>query len=210
MLILFLSAFTVAFSGAIVPGPVMTYTIEKALEKGRYAGFVIIIGHAVLEIALITLILLGFDIILKSNLTQTIIGLAGGALLVYMGSNMIYTSIKNRLSLKTSSNRKFSNNIVLSGFLLSALNPYFIFWWAVVGLSFIIQSYNELGYIGVVIYFLGHISADFLLYGLISFLVGSAKNFIQSKAYRIIIAVLGGVMICFGAKFLVEAVITII
>ena len=210
MLILFFSAFAVAFSGAIVPGPVMTYTIEKSLEKGRYAGFVIIIGHAVLEIALIILIFFGFDIILKSNLAQTIIGLAGGALLVYMGSNMIYTSVKNKLSLKSSSNRKFSNNIVLSGFLLSALNPYFIFWWAVVGLSFIIQSYNRLGYIGVLIYFLGHISADFLLYGLISFLVGSAKNFIQGKAYRIIIAVLGIVMVFFGAKFLIEAVITII
>lgn len=210
MLILFFSAFAVAFSGSIVPGPVMTYTIEKALGKGRYAGFVIIIGHAVLELALIILILLGFDIILKSNLAQTIIGLAGGTLLVYMGSNMIYTSIKNRLSFKTSLNRQFSNSLILSGFLLSALNPYFIFWWAVVGLSFLIQSYDKLGYIGVLVYFLGHISADFLLYGSISFLVGSAKNFIQGKAYRIIIAVLGGVMVYFGARFLVEAVITMI
>ncbi len=210
MLALFFSAFVVAFSGAIMPGPVMTYTIEKALIKGRYAGFIIMIGHAVLEIALIISILLGFDIILKSHLAQIIIGLVGGTLLVYMGSNMIYTAVKNRLSIQTSSNRKFSNSTILSGFLLSASNPYFIFWWAVVGLSFLIQSYDKLGYIGVLVYFLGHISADFMIYGSISFMVGSAKKFIQGKAYRIIIALLGFAMVCFGAKFLIGAIITII
>lgn len=210
MVALFFSAFVVAFSGGIMPGPVMTYTIEKALIKGRYEGLLIIIGHAVLEIALIILILLGFDIILKSHLGQIIIGLVGGTLLVCMGSSMIYTAVKNRVTIQTGSNRKFSNNSILSGFLLSAANPYFIFWWAVVGLSFIMQSYDELGYIGVIIYFLGHISADFLLYGSISFLVGSAKKFIQGNAYRVIIVILGCAMVGFGAKFLIGAIITII
>lgn len=131
-------------------------------------------------------------------------------MLVYMGSTMIYTAVKNRLSIQTSLKRKFSNSIILSGFLLSASNPYFIFWWAVVGLSFIIQSYNKLAYIGVLVYFLGHIFADFMIYGSISLLVSSAKKFIQGKAYRIIIVTLGSAMVCFGAKFLMEAMITII
>ena len=72
------------------------------------------------------------------------------------------------------------------------------------------ESYDELGYIGVIIYFLGHISADFLLYGSISFLVGSAKKFIQGNAYRVIIVILGCAMVGFGAKFLIGAIITII
>ncbi len=206
---LFFSAFLVAFSGAVMPGPVMTYTIEKALINGRYVGLTVIVGHAILEIALILSILLGFDMILKSSPAQIIIGLVGGTLLVYMGTNMIYTAVKNKISIQTSSNRNLSNSMIISGFLLSASNPYFIFWWAVVGLSFIIQSYDKLGYIGVSVYFIGHISVDFLVYGLISFLVGSVKNIIQGNAYRIIISLLGCAMACFGARFLIGAIITV-
>lgn len=213
MLALFLSAFVVGFSGAIMPGPVMTCTIEKALTQGRHAGFLIVIGHAVLEILLIISILLGFDIILKSQPAQITIGLVGGTLLLYMGLNMIYSAVKNRLSIQTNTNpglsRKFSDNTIISGFLLSALNPYFIFWWAVIGLTFIIYSYDKLGYFGVLIYFFGHISADFVIYGSLSFLVGSAKKLIQGKAYRIIISILGCAMIGFGAKFLIGAIISI-
>ncbi|NLF41249.1 MAG: LysE family transporter [Bacteroidales bacterium] len=207
---LFFSAFLVALSGAIMPGPVMTYTIEQSLVKGRYAGLIIIIGHAVLEIALIILILLGFGIILKTQLAQIIIGLVGGVLLAYMGLSMIHAAVKNKPAATTGPKRQLANSMIVSGFLLSALNPYFIFWWAVVGLSFIIQSYDTLGYVGVLIYFLGHICADFILYGSISFVVGSAKKFIQGIAYRIIIAGLGCVMLFFGARFFVLAIISII
>lgn len=192
-----------------MPGPVMTYTIEKALVKGRHTGLVIIVGHAILEIALIFSVFFGFGIILKSNPAQIIIGLLGGALLVYMGFNMVFTARKNNIAIQSNSKNRFSNNVILSGFFLSASNPYFILWWAVVGLSFIIQSYDKLGYIGVLIYFFGHISADFMIYGTISFLVGSAKKFIQGRAYRIIIASLGCAMICFGAKFILVAINTI-
>lgn len=210
MLVLFFSAFVVGFSGAIMPGPVMTYTIEKALVKGRHAGFVVIIGHALLEIALIAAILLGFDIIIKSTLAQIIIGLVGGLLLAYMGTNMILAAVKDKLSLQPGSNNKFASNMVLSGFLLSASNPYFILWWAVIGLGFLIQSFDTLGYIGVFIYFLGHIAADFVLYGSLSLLVGSAKKFIQGKVFRVIIAVLGYALVGFGAKFLIGAITTIL
>ena len=81
MAAILLSSMAVAFSGAVMPGPLLTYTIQQSLTKGGKSGFLIILGHALLELLLIVLIFFGFDMILQSNAAQIAIGLVGGALL---------------------------------------------------------------------------------------------------------------------------------
>ena len=51
MVLLYSSAFVLGLSGAMMPGPLLTYTIRKALAKGWKAGFIITAVHALLEIA---------------------------------------------------------------------------------------------------------------------------------------------------------------
>jgi threonine/homoserine/homoserine lactone efflux protein len=206
MVALFLSALVVGLSGAMMPGPVLTYTLQKSLSTGPRAGFIIILGHAILEFALVVVIFFGFDLVLKSEAAQIAIGLVGGVLLAYMGVGMIRDSLKNRLTVQAGADSSGSRGMLLSGIALSATNPYFLLWWAIIGLGFIMQSYDSLGYTGVVIYYFGHISADFLWYGTISVVVGVTRKFIKEKPYRIVIAVLGCLLIFFGVKFVWGAV----
>ncbi len=206
MLVLFISAFVVGLSGAMMPGSLLTYTIRKALSEGPRAGFIIVAGHALLELALVIVIFLGFDMVLQSKEAQVGIGLVGGALLAYMGFDMIRSSAKNRLAVQMDSDRTGSGSMIVYGVVLSATNPYFLLWWAIVGLGFIMQSYQSLGYMGAGIYYLGHIAADFGWYGLISIVVGKTRKFIKEKPYRVIIIVLGAMLIFFGIKFIFGAV----
>jgi threonine/homoserine/homoserine lactone efflux protein len=206
MFVLFISAFVVGLSGAMMPGSLLTYTIRKALSEGPRAGFIIVAGHALLELALVIVIFLGFDIVLQSKEAQVGIGLVGGALLAYMGFDMIRSSAKNRLAVQMDSDRTGSGSMIVYGVVLSATNPYFLLWWAIVGLGFIMQSYQTLGYMGAGIYYLGHIAADFGWYGLISIVVGKTRKFIKEKPYRVIIVVLGAMLIFFGIKFIFGAV----
>lgn len=189
-----------------MPGPLLTYTIRKALSEGPRAGFLIVAGHALLELVLVIVIFLGFDMVLQSKSAQAGIGLVGGALLAYMGVDMIRNSMKNKLTVQMDSDKTGSGSMVVYGIALSATNPYFLLWWAIVGLGFIIQSYNSLGYAGAGIYYMGHIAADFGWYGLISIVVGNTRRFIKEKPYRIIIIVLGAMLIFFGVKFVTGAV----
>ncbi len=205
MTVLFISAFIVGLSGAMMPGPLLTYTIRKALSEGPRAGFVIVAGHALLELALVIVIFLGFDMVLQSRQAQVGIGFVGGALLAYMGADMIRSSVKNRLTVQMDSDKSGSGSMMVYGIVLSATNPYFLLWWAVIGLGFIIQSYQSLGYAGAAIYYLGHITADFGWYGLISVVVGKSRKFISEKPYRIIITILGAMLIFFGVKFVLDA-----
>lgn len=206
MIILFLSAFAVGLSGDMMPGSLLTYTIQKALSAGRRAGFIIVAGHALLELGLIVVIFLGFDIVLQSEAAQIIIGFVGGILLGYMGIGMMNNSIKNKISVKTDANNTGSGNMIISGIVLSVTNPYFLLWWAIVGLGFIMQSYDSFGYTGVSVYYFGHIAADVIWYGFISVVVGTTRKFIKETPYRITIAVLGSTLVFFGIKFAYGAI----
>lgn len=210
MTALFLSAFIVGLSGAMMPGSLLTYTIRKSLSEGPRAGFVIVAGHALLELVLVIVIFLGFDIVLQSDAAQIGIGLVGGALLAYLGADMIRSSAGNKLTIQMDSGNTGSGSMVVYGIVLSATNPYFLLWWAIIGLGFIMKSYETLGVAGAAIYYLGHIAADFGWYGLVSTVVGTTRRFIKEKPYRLIIIVLGAMLIFFGVKFVFDAMMKLI
>lgn len=206
MFLIFVSALAVGFSGAMMPGSLLTYTIRQALTAGPKAGFIITLGHALLELALIILIFLGFNMVLKSEAAQFAIGMLGGALLMYMGVDMIAKAAKNKVSVKADEKGSSSKGMFLSGIVISAANPYFLLWWAVVGLGFVMQSYQEMGYIGVGIFYIGHILADFIWYGAISIIIGKTRKFIKEKPYRVIIVILGAALVFFGCRFVYGAI----
>jgi threonine/homoserine/homoserine lactone efflux protein len=206
MLFLFISAFVVGLSGAMMPGSLLTYTIRKSLSSGPRAGFVIVAGHALLELFLVIVIFLGFDRFLQAEPMQIGIGIIGGILLAWMGLDMIMNSIKNKVSVQADQEQARSGSMLLSGMLISAANPYFLLWWAVVGLGFIMQSYESFGLPGVAVYYFGHITADIGWYGLVSVIVGTTRKFISEKPYRIILIILGALLIFFGGKFVYDAV----
>jgi threonine/homoserine/homoserine lactone efflux protein len=209
MIKIFFAALTLGFSGAMMPGSLLTYTIKQSLSCGPRSGFIITLGHALLELVLLVLIFLGLNIILQSEAAQITIGTLGGLMLVYMGFDMIIKSIKNKVSVQVDSG-KSGGNMLLSGVLISAANPYFLIWWAVVGLGYVMESYETLGTTGVIVYYIGHISADFIWYGAVSIIVGTTRRFIKQTPYRVIIAVLGGLLIFFGGSFVYNAVTKLI
>jgi len=205
MAAILLSSMAVAFSGAVMPGPLLTYTIQQALANGAKSGFLIILGHALLELILIVLIFFGFDIILQSDAAQIAIGLVGGALLGYMGAGMIVSAAKNTLKIELDG-KTGSKSMVVSGAVISAMNPYFLIWWAIIGLGFLLTAYQSFGIWGVAAFYIGHISIDFLWYGGLSVVIGKTRRFISQNVYRVIVGVLGGVLLYLGVEFCVSAV----
>lgn len=205
MFLIFLSAFTVGLSGSMMPGPLLTYTVQKSLSAGQRAGFIITAGHAVLEALLIAVIFLGFDAVLKSDTAQILIGAVGGILLSVMGLGMIRNAVKNKVTVTVETAKEKSGGMLASGFAISAANPYFLLWWAMIGLGFLLRAYEAFGVWGIALFYFGHIAADFMWYGVISVVVGKTRRFIRQTPYRVIIAGLGTVVVVFGIDFLIGA-----
>jgi threonine/homoserine/homoserine lactone efflux protein len=205
MITTFLSAMAIAFSGAVMPGPLLTYTVRQAFSGGLKSGLTIMLGHALLELITVTLIFLGFDVILQSQTAQIAIGLVGGLLLTYMGVSMAVGALRNTVTIALSGTAS-SKSMVASGFFISASNPYFLLWWAIIGLGFLLAAYKAFGMWGAGVWFVGHIATDFLWYGFIAWVVGKTRRFISQNLYRWIVGLLGGMLVYFGVSFVVSAV----
>lgn len=203
---IFLQALIIGYSGAIMPGSLLTYILNKSMRMGGKAGLIISVGHALLELLIVILIFLGIGDFISSPKVQMIIGFLGGLVLLYMGFDMAKGGLTGKVSIELSEDNDISyGNLIAGGALLSATNPYFIVWWATIGLGLIMTAYNLLGLWGIVLVYLGHISSDITWYIFISTLVGKTRSFINQKVYRAIIVTLGLFLLFFGFRFLLSS-----
>jgi threonine/homoserine/homoserine lactone efflux protein len=181
---IFVTSFVIAFSGAMMPGPLLTVTISESARQGGWVGPKIIAGHAVLEIVLIAGILLGLAPFLQNDTFFILIAIAGGGIMIWMAWGM-FNSLP-QLNINSDAETKKQGNIYLSGILMSLANPYWIIWWATIGLGYILHSI-KFGIIGVVLFFIGHILGDLVWYSGISFAIGKGRNLFTNRIYKILV-----------------------
>ncbi len=196
---LLISSYIIAFSGAMMPGPLLTGAISQTAEKGFVAGPLLIVGHGILEIVLIALLLSGLAPVFQSKPFTITVSLAGGVILLYMAAGMI-RSLPS-LTLDLTESRDSGGNSVVSGIILSISNPYWIIWWATIGLGYIAMS-RELGMAGITTFFTGHILGDLTWYAFISFLITGGKRFFSDRIYRILIGTCAVMLIIFSIIFI--------
>ncbi len=99
IIMLFGTSFVVALSGAMVPGPLLTFTISEAIRGGFITAPLIMLGHALLELLLVIGLLAGFSNYLKQPEVFSGIAILGGAFLLYMGFAMVRDAWRGRFSL---------------------------------------------------------------------------------------------------------------
>jgi threonine/homoserine/homoserine lactone efflux protein len=197
------SSFIIALSGALVPGPLFTITVSESARRGASTGPLLILGHALVEILIIMLILSGLSPFLKHETTRYVISLVGGSMLVLMGIMMLKDLRSVRLDLSAEAKGK-SMNLVLTGIVGSLANPYWVIWWATIGLGYLVSS-MKYGIAGVAVFFLGHISADLAWYSFISYAVAKGKKIMGDRSYKAVLAACAVFLILFGGWFISAA-----
>lgn len=204
MIEIFVFSFLIALTGALAPGPVLTFTIYKSVQKRGYlAGFFIMLGHATLEFALICLLLLGASLFFQNVLFLTTIGIVGGIFLVIFGILVIKDTYKKDFTIDfeiTEEDIKgYKGNSFLGGIIVSLSNPFWTLWWAVIGLSFMINfniSFDNPT--GLLLFFLGHELGDFAWYVPISIFVYYGGKSLNPKIFKYVLYGCGIFMIGFG------------
>ena len=211
-------SFVVALSGALVPGPLLTYTIMKTLEvrgRGSAVGALIIVGHALLESVLVILLLAGFASLLKNTTTIRIIGSIGGAVLVYLGARLMIDVFRHRIqnvfeessvvahkqvaAQTIESARSRLPHPIVGGIIVSMSNPYWWVWWASIGLAFMAQyNISFQNWPGLLAFMAGHEAGDLAVYWLVSILVAIGRNRLRERSYRWVLFGCAIVMIGFG------------
>ena len=194
-----LSALVISLSGVMAPGAVTAATIGQGATR-KYAGVLIAVGHGIIEFPLMFFIILGFGAIIRSPAAQAAIGLIGGLFLLWMGSGMIREVVRRNMHAGTY--RK--SGPVLTGFLLSAGNPYFLLWWATVGLKLATDA-RHLGWTAFVLFTIIHWLCDLVWLGLLGFVSFGGSRVFRGRLKQVVMAVCGGALVLFGVRFIYSA-----
>lgn len=194
----------VGLSGAMMPGPLLTAAIAESAQRGFWAGPLIVLGHAILELVLILALLAGLSAFITQSSVGLVISLVGGAFLLYLGFTMVRDTLAGRVAIETdvsSENPAKLMHPVTAGIFISLSNPFWIIWWATIGLSYLTLAMKN-GPIGIAAFYSGHIMADLMWYSMISGLVAGGKRFINQKVYTIILLICGLFLISLGVYFI--------
>jgi len=210
---IFIGSMLVAFSGALVPGPMLTLVISSVAEKGFWTSFFIVVGHSLLELLVVISFFLGVIKHLENPLIVKIIGILGGVFLLYLGVDIIISIFRKKYIIdfksivkKRTITGKSTVIVILKGVLVSLMNPYWYIWWITIGAAFIIKSV-EFNIPGISSFYLGHISADFIWYLFIGFLINTGRKFFNQKIYNGILAACSIFLFYLGIRFIIEALI---
>jgi threonine/homoserine/homoserine lactone efflux protein len=198
LITIFISSFIIAFSGAMMPGPLLTATISESSQRGFIAGPLLIAGHGMLEIILLAALVLGLAPFLQRDDVFAFVAIAGGVILVLLASGMFRALPKLTLSLNPGKTK--SGSLVKKGAILSIANPYWIVWWATIGFGYVIYSWS-FGIAGIAFFFTGHIFADFVWYSAVSSAVGKGRHLFTDGFYRWVTGICAVVLILFACYF---------
>ncbi len=193
-LVFFLFATVViSLSGVLMPGPVLAVSIAKG-HRDKLAGAKISLGHALLEVPLILLIYAGVASAIEGTPLR-LLSLTGGALLIYMGVEMLRS--RREVVLR---GKDLPYSATFAGFATSFANPYFFLWWLTVG-ALLVAKASSFGILGLALFILFHEACDFVWYTLVSFASFSSRRVLGARVHELLFTLLGAMLLFFGAWF---------
>jgi len=202
--LLLVMGFLVGFSGAIMPGPLLVYTINESLRKGKWVGALVIVGHGIVEAAVFLVLALGLIELISTPSLIRAVGLAGGAALILMAAHSL-KEINSTVSVK-SGREKYGS--VVGGMIFTAFNPGFPIWWMTAGSALLAEGFKEMGYAGMAIVFLGHWLADLGWFLFVSMTSSKGSRYLFERDwYRMIRAILSAMLLVIGLYFISSAVV---
>jgi len=188
-----LTVVSISLSGVLAPGPLLAVTIAEG-KRNRFAGFEVSLGHAMIEIPII-LALYAFGRFVELGAWKSAISFAGGVVMFYLAYRELMGG-----------GGEVKMRGVLSGVLMSALNPYFIIWWLTVGLTLVLLS-MEFGMLGLIAFIILHEACDFGWLGFVSYFSGRLSEL--GGFERVLSYVSSAILIVFGAYFIVTSISTL-
>jgi len=207
---IFFGSLIVAFTGALMPGPMLTLVIASVAQKGFWTSVFIVIGHSILELLIVISFYLGVLKYLDNPLVIKIISIVGGAFLIYMAVSIIVSIARKKIKLdmdakSIAKNLGTKNTFIITGkgILISLSNPYWYVWWLTIGATFMIKSVQH-SFGGVAFFYTGHILADFIWYLFVGFLVSTGRRFFNQKIYIGILIVCSLFLLYLGVRFIVD------
>jgi threonine/homoserine/homoserine lactone efflux protein len=191
-----LLGFVIGLTGALAPGPTLVATINASIAGDWTTGLKVSLGHAIVELFLVILIILGLATVALPY-TTVIAGIGGIALVVF---GILTIKGSRKATMRTSEVQTIANPY-MAGLVTSAANPYFWIWWLSIGSAMVIAGL-EGGLALAGAFMVGHWTADIAWYTLVSTGVSKGKTLFSDTVYQKIMGLCGIFLMVFGVYYL--------
>ena len=195
----------VTASGALAPGPLFAANLLQGAKGGLKSGFMISVGHTLVELPLVVLIALGISSVMSFPGFSLVVGLVGGCALIGFGLIQIVGAARHRIKLDEVQEAGIQKKALVLGVGLTALNPYFILWWLTVGLGLVVQAVELGALLGVLIMYVSHVWMDYAWLTGTAYLSARGTMLIGGRGYRLLLLGLAAFLIYFGVGFIARS-----
>ena len=199
----------VTASGALMPGPLFAANLLQGSKGGAKSGFMISVGHTLVELPLVMLIGAGISRLLNLPGFSTVVGLIGGSALIIFGVFQIRDVAGSSFNIEPIADAKLHKRSLMLGVGLTGLNPFFIVWWLTVGLGLVVQAVEFGALLGVLIMYISHVWMDYAWLTGTAYLSARGKTLLKARGYRLLLAALALLIVYFGVGFVARAMFQI-
>ncbi|MEE8413842.1 MAG: LysE family transporter [Dehalococcoidales bacterium] len=203
MLPILASVVVISLSGVMMPGPMFALTVAKSY-RSPWAGVWIALGHAIIEVPLILLIYFGFARFFENITLQLVLSLLGGAMIIWMGIAMFRARAE-----VVQRGEDLPYSALVAGIITSGLNPYFLLWWATIGLM-LVMKFLGFGVTGLIVLIIVHWLCDLVWLSLVSNVVYRTQSLLGLKFQERLFVVCSFLLIGFGSWFVVSGIQSVV
>ena len=168
--------------------------------RSPWAGTQIALGHAVIEVPLILLIYFGFARFFQDTIVQLVLSILGGGMIIWLGVSMFRARAE-----VVQSGKDLPYNAFTAGIITSALNPFFLMWWATIG-SMLIMKFLDFGTTGLIAFITVHWLCDLVWLSFISILIYRTHTLWGKKFQEWLFIACSLLLVGFGGWFLVSGI----
>jgi threonine/homoserine/homoserine lactone efflux protein len=199
MLPILLSVVVISLSGVMIPGPMFAVVLTKSYSSA-WAGPLMSLGHAVIEVPVVLLVYFGFAQIFQNSIVQLVMSVLGGGMVLWLGIGMFRARTE-----VVEKGKELPYNAFVAGIFMTGLNPLFLLWWATIGsmLTMRVLSYAALGLAAFIIV---HWLCDLLWLSFVSVLVYRTHSIWGKKFQEWLFVACSLLLVGFGGWFIVSGI----
>lgn len=178
----FITGATLGLTAGISPGPLMTLVIAESLRGGWPAGFRIALAPLVTDTVLVSIALL--LIAPMPGWGLALIGVAGGAVMIWMGWGTIQSSAPVVQAATAATAQSGRWGLLGKGIVTNLLNPHAFLFWVTIGGPLLREAYGTVGWPGPAAFMAPFLLLLIAAKMLLALGVSSGRRFLQGPAYR--------------------------
>jgi threonine/homoserine/homoserine lactone efflux protein len=192
----------ISISGVIAPGPMLAVVLAKSY-RSPWAGTFMALGHAVVEVPLIILIYFGFAHFFENYTVRLCLAVIGGGMILWLGIRMFFDRRKI-----VREGQDLPYPAFVAGITMSALNPFFLLWWATIG-SLLVMKYLDFGVRGLLILIVVHWVCDLVWLSFISQLAHRTHRFLSPHFHEWLFIAMALFLAGFGVYYITSGLLMI-